>query len=115
MHANDIRKYLGPFEPFRITMADGTAWKHLVARPHPWRKQLYLKGRNMTVRQLVGGILADRLTEEQAAANWDLPLEAIREALAYAEQNKELLEYETAYERYLSSQRGVRLVSGPRP
>src|SRR5437763_3461997 len=25
-------------------------WRHLVARHHPWRKQLYLKGRNMTVR-----------------------------------------------------------------
>src|SRR5947209_7048401 len=43
-------------------------WEHLVRRPHPWRKQLYLRGRNMTARQLVGGIRANELDEEQAAA-----------------------------------------------
>src|SRR5262245_64724872 len=36
-------------------------WKHLVGRPHPWRKQLYLRGRNMTARQLVGGMRANSL------------------------------------------------------
>ena len=24
-------------------------WKYLVVRKHPWRKQLYMRGRNMTV------------------------------------------------------------------
>jgi hypothetical protein len=32
--------------------------RHLVVRNHPWRKQLYIKGRNMTVRHLVGGVSA---------------------------------------------------------
>src|SRR3974390_2580274 len=31
-------------------------WKHLVARRHPWRRQLFIKGRNMTVRQLIGTV-----------------------------------------------------------
>src|SRR5256885_2282655 len=57
-------------------------WKHLVARVHPWRRQLYLEGRNMTVRQLVGGIFANKHTEESAAADFDLPVECIREQLA---------------------------------
>lgn len=39
-------------------------WKHLVVRRHPWRKQLYLKGRNMTVRVLVGSVKANGFTEE---------------------------------------------------
>jgi uncharacterized protein (DUF433 family) len=60
----------------------------------------------MTVRQLLGSVKANKLTPEEAAANHDLPLEAIREALLYAEQNKELLELETAYERYLLAQKG---------
>ena len=42
-------------------------WKYLVVRNHPWRKQLYIKGRNMTVRHLVGTVKANRFTEEEAA------------------------------------------------
>lgn len=83
-------------------------WKHLVFRRHPWRKQLYVRGRNMTVRQLVGGVRANKLSEEQAAANYDLPVEAIREALAYAEENAALLDLEAAYERFLLDQEGKR-------
>ena len=80
-----------PFDP----------WKYLVRRAHPWRKQLYVQGRNLTVRQLVGGIKANQFDEEKAAANYELPVEAIREALAYVEQNKELLETEAEIERQL--------------
>jgi uncharacterized protein (DUF433 family) len=81
-------------------------WKHLVARKHPWRKQLFIKGRKMTVRQLVGGIKANQLTDEQAAANYHLPVEAIREALAYFEANPEVIALDAAHERYLEKLRG---------
>src|SRR5438270_3933192 len=84
-------------------------WKHLVARRHPWRKQLYLKGRNVTVRQLLSTVIPNRFTDEQAATDLDLPIEAIREALAYAKENAALLDYETAYERLRLAQRGNRL------
>jgi uncharacterized protein (DUF433 family) len=88
-------------------------WKHLVARKHPWRRQLYIKGRNMTVRQLVWSARVNKLTEEQAAANYHLPVEAIREAFAYADTNRELLDLEGSYEKYLLSQRGK--PRGPQP
>lgn len=88
-------------------------WRHLVARRHPWRRQLYLKGRNLTVRQLLGSLRANGLTEEQAAANHDLPVEAVREAVAYAADNAELLELEAAFERYLLARGGK--LRGPRP
>jgi uncharacterized protein (DUF433 family) len=84
-------------------------WKYLVARKHPWRKQLYIKGRNMTVRQLLSTVIPNGLTEEQAAADLDLPVEAIREALTYAKENAALLDFETAYERLRLEQRGKRL------
>src|SRR4029079_8733521 len=83
-------------------------WRHLVARHHPWRKQLYLKGRNMTVRQLLGTLKANRQSPEEAAANLDLPLEAIHEAVTYAEQNQELLRIEAEIERLFLLQRGYR-------
>lgn len=82
-------------------------WKHLVIRRHPWRKQLYVKGRNMTVRVLVGTIKANGMSEEQAAADQNLPVEAIREALAYFEANPEVIALDHAYELYLRKMRGT--------
>ena len=76
-------------------------WRFLVRRQHPWRKQLYLKGRNLTARQLVGSIQANQLDDENAAANYHLPIEAIREALAYVEKTRKLLETEAEIERLM--------------
>ncbi len=88
-------------------------WKHLVRRPHPWRRQLYLRGRNLTARQLVGGMRANHLDEEKAAANYGVPVEAIREALAYVEQNRRLLEAEAEIERLMLQREGF--LRGPEP
>ncbi|GEM_PF-3586901 len=88
-------------------------WRFLVCRQHPWRKQLYLKGRNLTARQLVGAIKANQLDDEKAAANYHLPIEAIREALAYVEKNRELLETEAEIERLMRKREGVVRVPQP--
>ena len=48
----------------------GTGGKRAVAvnqRPHRWRKQLYLKGRNMTVAHVVYTMRANDMTPEDAA------------------------------------------------
>ncbi len=90
-------------------------WQHLVARRHPWRRQLYLKGRNMTVRQMVGTVNANAWHEEAATINLDLPVEAIREELRYAEENQELLNFETAYEHLLLAHKGYRRATPPVP
>lgn len=81
-------------------------WCYLVARPHAWRRQLSIKGRNMTVGQLVSTIRANRLTPEQAAADLELPLGAIQEALAYHNENRGLIELEAAEERRRLADRG---------
>ena len=88
-------------------------WQYLVRRNHPWRKQLYIKGRNLTARQLVGSIKANQLDEQSAAANFQLPIEAIREAITYVDQNKELLAAEAEIERLMLKQGGV--ARGPEP
>lgn len=75
------------------------AWRHLTARPHPWRRQLSLSDRRMTVGQLVSVVSANRLTPEAAAEDLDLPVEAVYEALAYYAQNRELIQQEAAEER----------------
>jgi uncharacterized protein (DUF433 family) len=60
----------------------------------------------MTVRQLVGGIKANKFSEDQAAANYHLPVEAIREAVRYFEKNPEVIDLDSAHERYLDKLRG---------
>src|SRR5258708_1666888 len=67
------------------------SWRFLVRRQHPWRKQLYVKGRNLTARQLVGAIKSNQFNEETAAANFHLSIDAIREALSYVEQKPQLV------------------------
>jgi uncharacterized protein (DUF433 family) len=86
--------------------ATPTRWHYLVGRPHPWRRQLSIKGRNLTVGQLLSTIRANHLTPEQASEDLGLPLAAIQEALAYAEENKALLELEASEERRRLRERG---------
>lgn len=69
-------------------------YKYLEPRPHRWRKQLYIKGRNMTVWQLVSGILTDKQTPEEAANDYDLPLGTVAESLLYCIDNWELIQTE---------------------
>lgn len=88
-------------------------WQYLVRRQHPWRQQLYVKGRNLTARQLVGSMKANQLDEAAAAADYRLPVESVREALAYVERNNELLEPEAEIERLMFKRGGVS--RGPQP
>ncbi|RME51438.1 MAG: DUF433 domain-containing protein [Caldilineae bacterium] len=69
-------------------------YRYLVARPHPWRRQPCLKGRNMTVGQLVATMKANRLSPEEAAEDLNLPLEQVYEALLYYDLHRDLVEAE---------------------
>jgi uncharacterized protein (DUF433 family) len=90
-------------------------WTHLVRRRHPWRKQLYVKGRNMTARQLVGAMLANKLTQEEVAHDYSLPVEAVHEALIYVEKDKELIAAESEIERQTQPQPQGGIARGPQP
>ena len=61
----------------------------------------------MTVRVLVGTMKANGFTEEEAAIDLNLPVEAVREALAYFEANPEVIALDAAYEHYLRKLYGV--------
>jgi uncharacterized protein (DUF433 family) len=84
-------------------------WQYLIARPHRWRRQLCIKGRNMTVGHLVSTLRANRYTPEQASEEMDLPLAAIYEALAYYAEHRGLIEMEASEERRRLGQRGYPL------
>jgi len=82
-------------------------WQYLVARPHPWRKQLYIKGRKLLASTVRQDIIANQMSPEQAAENWDLPLPAIYEAIQYCEGHHALLKLEADEERYRLEAEGV--------
>ncbi|NJL56586.1 hypothetical protein HC928_16530 [bacterium] len=84
-------------------------WQFLVSRPHPWRKQLYIKGRKLLASTLWQDAIANHMTPEQAAENWDLPLGAVREAIEYCETHQDLLRLEAEEECDRLQGKGVSL------
>ena len=74
-------------------------WQWLVERPHPWRRQLWIKGRKLLASTVWLDAQAGGLSTEEAAENWSLPLAAVEEALAWCEANRALIEAEGHEER----------------
>lgn len=86
-------------------------WQYLVERPHPWRRQLYIKGRKLMAATVWRDAIANQMSPEEAAENWDLPLAAIHEVMRYCESHQELLRLEAEEERYRLEAKGVSLES----
>lgn len=90
-------------------------YQYLIPRPEKGRKQLYLKGRNMTVGQLVYKMRANELSAEQAAEDMDLPVDQVMEALAYYHTHRVLIESEMEEEKQYLLSHGVELEPGTVP
>ena len=82
-------------------------FRYLVTRPESGRQQPYLKGRNMTVGQLVYKMRANGMTAQQAAEDMDLPLAQVAEAVAYYETHSDLIEAEAEEEKHTLQEHGV--------
>lgn len=74
-------------------------WRWLLERPHPWRRQLWVKGRKLLASAVWVDALTNGMGPRAAAENWDLPLEACEEIFAYCEANRALIESEANEER----------------
>ncbi len=77
-------------------------WTWLVERAHPWRRQLWIKGRRMRAAQLVGHMNGNHWSAEETAQQFDLPVDAVLEARRYVETNRTLLDAETIEERRIA-------------
>jgi len=84
-------------------------WTYLVGRPHPWRRGLYVKGRRLSAYAVWSDMLTNGMSVEEAAENWDLPVDAIDEIVRYCEANRALLAMEADEERRWLEERGVAL------
>ena len=74
-------------------------WRWLIERPHPWRRQLWVKGRKLLASAVWLDALTNGMGPRQAAENWNLPLDAAEEIFAYCEFNQALIEAEANEER----------------
>jgi histidinol phosphatase-like PHP family hydrolase len=86
-----------------------SSWKYLVDIAHPWKRQLYVKGRKLPASTVWSGMIVNKLTRDQAADNWDLPAEAIDEIISYCESNKKFLELEAAEEKRRLNEKGIKI------
>ena len=84
-------------------------WQYLEQRPHPWRKQLYFKGKRLRPFSVWITMQVEKMSPDQAADDWDLPLAAVNEAIEYCETERELLEREAEIERCYLEEKGISL------
>ncbi len=84
-----------------LAAEDAEAYALLERRPDNWRKQLWLKGRNMTVGQLVYSMRANGTLHDPpaAASKFALPEAQVREALSYFRRHRALIEQEAEEEK----------------
>ena len=77
-------------------MSAQTTYKWLEPKPYKKHtKQLGIKGRNMIVWNLVAEIVVHGTEPEEMARRFELPKEAVEEALEYYRSNKEWIDAET--------------------
>src|SRR5438552_18269788 len=66
-----------------------TTWKYLAPNPKSAYKQLFIQGRRIRARTLYGMYMnaEEPMTPEEIARDYDLPVQAVMEAIAYCQGN----------------------------
>src|SRR5262245_4425595 len=85
-----------------------TSWKFLEPRPG-FLRQLWVKGSGFTARDLYGLHVSaeEPMTVEEIAADHNLPLAAVEEAIAYCRTNPPEIEHDYAREDALFEASGM--------
>lgn len=84
-------------------------YKYLARKPNSVYKQLFIRDRWVSARTLYGMYARDEspMTPEEIAADYDLPMEAVQEAIAYCESNPPELAEDYAREEAVMEATGV--------
>jgi len=91
-----------------MTTKTETHYQHLEPRPGSNYRQLFLKGRRIraaVVDEAIHG--PDPFTPEEFAEEYQVPLEAVLEAVEYVAQNRPLIEQERDHEAASLKARGL--------
>jgi hypothetical protein len=84
-------------------------YKYLARKPGSYYKQLFIKDRWIFARTLYGQYVSEEepKTPEQIAVDWELPIEAVLEAIAYCESNPPEIASDYAAEEALMEATGM--------
>jgi len=84
-------------------------YKYLARKPKSNYKQLFIKDRWISARTLYGKYAREEepMTPEEIASDYELPLEAVLEAIAYCESNPPELTQDFAREEALMEATGM--------
>jgi hypothetical protein len=76
-------------------MAESTGYVHLGPREGSAYHQYFIKGRNLRAETLFRATVGpEPMTPEEVARDYDVPVEAVREAVQYCQRNAVLLKKE---------------------
>jgi hypothetical protein len=81
-----------------------TRWTWLVEREHPWRRQLWLKGRNLTAGSVARTASTNGWSAERTAEELSIPIAAVVESIRYGELASDLIDAEEAEDRLVAQQ-----------
>ena len=89
-------------------------YQYLEARPGSNYRQLFLKGRRIRAVVMYNAVHGpEPRTPEEVARDFEVPLEAVREAVEYVERNPAIIQADR--EREEASLRARGLLDGPPP
>ena len=86
-----------------------TQWQYLEQRPHPWRQQLYIKGKRLRAFTVWMDMIVNEMTPAEVAESKEIPLAAVHEAIEYCETHRDLLQQEAERERRHLEAKGIPL------
>lgn len=86
-----------------------TTWQHLAPNPRSCYKQLFLKGTRIRARVVYGMCISadEPMTPQQIAAELNVPLPAVQEAIAYCQGNPPEIAQDFEREERLSAASGI--------
>jgi uncharacterized protein (DUF433 family) len=86
-----------------------TRWKYLERDPKSSYRQLSIKGRRIKARTLYGQFMSaeEPRTVEQIAEDYQLPIEAVKEAIAYCQSDPPEIRQDMAVEDALMEASGM--------
>jgi uncharacterized protein (DUF433 family) len=91
------------------TTAPAAQWQYLAPNPKSAYKQLFIKGTRIRAEAVYGLTVdgSEPLSPEEVAAEYGLPLEAVREAVAYCQSNPPEVARDHAAEEALLAATGM--------
>ncbi len=72
------------------------SYVHIERREHPWRRQLFVKGRRLLPGCIASTMRIENWSPEETAVQFKLPLEVVMEIIDYAGRYRTLIEAEDA-------------------